>query len=215
VNDEGRVSTPSVGLEIGGRSIPDAVDRVRRYAGLPWSGGQPEVWAFGHYDSIPVEHDSNVTPTDVVCTASLHPGLSRTDLEFFTRRHDDLATWLEQVPPDLELWEGDDTTLAHLDALADFEPDVTLTLLTKVLHRKRPHLVPLLDRHVIDWYRQPGDPRKINEAWPLVVRRIKDDLDVPATRSQLEKYCAEIKTFNNNPVSVLRFIDIAIWMERR
>ena len=173
------------------------------------------MWAFGYYDAIPVEHDSNVTPTDVVCTASLHPGLSRTDLEFFTRRQDDLAAWLDQVPPDLELWEGGEKTLAHLDVLADFEPDVTLTLLTKVLHRKRSKVVPLLDRHVIDWYRQPGDPRKINEAWPLVVRRIKDDLDMPATRSRLVKYCAEIKPFNNKPVSVLRFMDIAIWMERR
>lgn len=202
-------------LTLGGRTIADAPDRVRRYAGLPWSGGPPEVWAFGYYDAIPTAHDSVVTPTDVVCAASLHSGLRRSDLEFFTRRRDELAGWLDAVPADHELWEADDRMLAHLDALADFEPDVTLTLLTKVLHRKRPLFVPLLDRHVIDWYRQPGDARKVNEAWPLLIRRIKADLDVAETRLQLDVYIAGITTTGHDRVSILRFVDVAIWMEGR
>lgn len=173
------------------------------------------MWAFGYYDAIVTTHDSNITPTDVVCTASLHPGLSRADLEFFARRRTDLARWLDQVPADLVLCDADGEMLAHLDALGQFEPDVALTLLTKVLHRKRPRFVPLLDRHVIDWYRQPGDPRRINEAWPLVVRRLRRDLEVPETTLQLGKYCALISTAAGEHLSAVRFVDIAIWMEGR
>ncbi len=202
-------------LALAGRSVVDAADRLYRYAGLPWSGGDPEVWAFAYYDAVPTAHDSTVSPTDVLCAASLHPGLRRADLEFFARRGDDLAAWLDRVPADLQLWEAEDDMLAHLEALADYEPDVSLTLLTKVLHRKRPHFIPLLDRHVIDWYRQPGDPRRVDEAWPLVTRRIRDDLRRPETLRLLAKYGAPVRTFGNEAVSMVRFIDITIWMEPR
>ena len=202
-------------LVLAGRSVVDAADRLYRYAGLPWSGGDPEVWAFAYYDAVPTAHDSIVSPIDVLCAASLHPGLRRADLEFFARRGNDLVAWLGRVPPDLQLAEADDELLAHLDALADFEPDVSLTLLTKVLHRKRPHFIPLVDRHVIDWYRQPGDPRRVDEAWPLATRRIRDDLRHPETLRFLSQYGASVGTFGNETVSIVRFIDIAIWMEPR
>lgn len=202
-------------LTLAGRTVADAADRLHRYAGLPWSGGVPEVWAFAYYDAVPTAHDSTVTPTDVVCTAALHPGLRRADLEFFARRGDVLTGWLDQVPPDLALGEASDELLAHLDALADFEPGVSLTLLTKVLHRKRPQFIPLLDRHVIDWYRQRGDPRRVDEAWPLVIRRVHGDLQRPDTRQFLVDYGAPVRTFGSETVSMIRFIDIAIWMEGR
>jgi hypothetical protein len=32
-------------IVVAGRTIPDGVDRVRRYCGLPWSGGTGETWA--------------------------------------------------------------------------------------------------------------------------------------------------------------------------
>lgn len=202
-------------IVLAGRPVADAADRLHRYAGLPWSGGEPEVWAFAYYDAVPTAHDSIVTPTDVLCAASLHPGLRRADLEFFARRGDDLSAWLHRVPTDLQLWMADDGLLAHLDALVGFEPDVPLTLLTKVLHRKRPHFIPLLDRHVIDWYRRSGDPRRVDEAWPLVTRRMRDDLLHPGQRDALASYCSSVSTFESETVSMIRFIDIAIWMESR
>lgn len=211
------MTTEPFPLEVGGRTIVDATDHVRRYTGLPWSGGPPEVWAFGYYDAIPTAHDNHVTPIDVVCTAALHPTLRRTDLEFFVRRRDDLAGWLAAVPHDQQLWEADEQLLAHLDSLVEFDPEVPLTLLTKVLHRKRPSFVPLLDRHVIDFYRQPGDSRQVLDAWPNVVRRIREDLATPEQRLLI---AVAIPSVHDNdgetiPISLLRFIDIAIWMQNR
>lgn len=37
-----------------GREVPRALDRVRRYCGLPWSGGPPETWAWQFYDALGV-----------------------------------------------------------------------------------------------------------------------------------------------------------------
>lgn len=160
---------------------------------------------------------SHTNDTPVLCAAALHPGLSRSDLAFFVERDADLTSWLAAVPPEQHLWAADDDLLAHLDALADFEPDVAITLLTKVLHRKRPDFVPLLDRHVIDFYRRPGDPRRANEAWPLVIRRIRDDLGTPEQRLLVAMATSTVDDDAEArvPLSMLRFIDIAIWMERR
>ena len=69
----------------GGRELPDALDRIRRYCGLPWSGGAPETWAWHFDDEVPTADDDDVIPTDVLCASSLHPGLSRADLAFGSR----------------------------------------------------------------------------------------------------------------------------------
>ena len=36
-----------------GREIPDALDNIRHYCGLAWSGGPPETWAWDYYDAVP------------------------------------------------------------------------------------------------------------------------------------------------------------------
>ena len=211
------MTTEPIPLEVGGRTLVDATDHVRRYVGLDWSAGPPEVWAFAYYDATPTDDDDHVGAIDVVCAAALHPSLRRSDLEFFVRRRDDLTEWLAAVPPDQQLWDADAALLAHLDALTRFDPDVPLTLLTKVLHRKRPSFIPLLDRHVIDFYRQPGDSRQVLDAWPQVVRRIRDDLATPEQRLLIAVAIPSVHDHDGNPIpiSLLRYIDIAIWMQSR
>ena len=75
----------TAGLVLAGVPSPHAVDRVRRYCGLPWSGGPPETWAFRYFDAIETDGD-RLEPTDVVSAAALHPGVSRSDLTFFHDR---------------------------------------------------------------------------------------------------------------------------------
>jgi hypothetical protein len=204
-------------LAAAGRVVPDAVDNVRRYAGLDWSGGPPEVWAFAYYDMVPTEHDDVVTRIDVLAASVLHPGLSRAELAFFVEQASDLSAWLATVDPDQRLWDGDAQTLQQLDDLVGFADQVPLTLLTKVLHRKRPGLIPLLDRHVVDWYRPVTGERRPIAAWPKLIRAIRNDLGTPEQRlivavangSALKGFDGEVE------MSMLRFVDIAIWMASR
>ena len=51
-------------LELGGRELPDALDDVRRYCGLPWSGGQGEVSAFLYYDALSERREDDVVRPD-------------------------------------------------------------------------------------------------------------------------------------------------------
>jgi hypothetical protein len=197
-------------IQVGERDVPDAPDRIRRYCGLTWSGGSPETWAYRYFDLVPTELPHEVTPVDVVAAAALHPGLSRTDLSFFVDRADDLSDWLRRVPVDAELRTADSNLLTYLDALADFD-DVSTTLLSKVLHRKRPSLIPLLDRHIIDWYRPVTGERSATLAWAPIIRAMQQDL-IGGANGSLTAIADALRPELASPPSAIRLIDIAIWM---
>jgi hypothetical protein len=206
-----------------GRTIPDALDRIRRYCGLAWSGGPPETWAWAYYDGVPTEQDDHVTSVDVLCAAALHPGLGRAELAFFQDRRRDLSAWLAGVPKDSRLWEIPEPIVEHLASLPDSFPDVSISLLSKVLHRKRPHLIPLLDRHVVDWYRPITHKRAMTEAWGPIIRAMRDDeldekqrLLYAMAFGEIERELWPQDGPDDRPrLSWVRAIDIAIWMGSR
>jgi hypothetical protein len=206
-----------------GRDVPDALDRIRRYCGLAWSGGQPETWAWHYYDAVHTEQDDVVTATDVVCAAALHPGLARRDLAFFRERPDELSAWLAKVPGEVRLWEISTSDLEHLASLADRFPEMAISLLSKVLHRKRPLLIPLLDRHVIDWYRPLTGKRAMPDAWAPIVKAMRDEELDPERRllysiafTGIEQELWPEAAVDDRPrLSWIRAVDIAIWMGTR
>lgn len=198
-------------LVLGGRHLKDALEQVRRYCGLPWSGGPPETWAFAYYDAIATD-PARVTPVDVLSTAALHPGISRSDLAFFVEQREGIQAWLSEVPSDVPLQKADDDVLIHLAALAEWGSAPHLTLLTKVLHRKRPQLIPLIDRHVINHYRPLTGERRAESAWPRLLREIKMDLQGPAG-GVVSAWANYVRTESGVSVSALRILDIAVWMD--
>lgn len=206
-----------------GRELPHAVDRIRRYCGLPWSGGPPETWAWHYYDAVPTEPDDAVTPIDVLCAGALHSGLSRADLAFFRDQRENVSAWLARVPRGLGLWETTPEVVDHLAKLPGRFEDVSVTILSKVLHRKRPLLIPLLDRHVIDWYRPVTGKRAVGESWDPIVRAMRNDaLDEERRRRQsacfgeIEQELRPSPDADDRPrLSWIRAIDIAIWMGSR
>lgn len=206
-----------------GREIPDGLDRIRRYCGLAWSRGAPETWAWRYYDLVPSDDDDVVAPVDVVCAAALHPGLSRADLTFFWERVADLSAWLAELPSELRLWQVTDGDVKKVASLPERFPDVSLSLLSKVLHRKRPHLIPLLDRHVIDWYRPVTGKRAMAEAWAPLIEAMRAEESDDERRLVLARALSPIEqelwqdfdTFERPRFSWLRATDIAIWMGSR
>lgn len=187
------------------RVLDRAEDDVRRYCGLPWSGGPAEIWAFPYFDEVPTTDPDDIGPVDVVAAAALHPKLTRADLVWFADHRSHLHDWLVRIPAG-QLAETDPATLDAMPRLA--ETGVELSLLSKVLHRKRPGLVPMLDRRLVDWYRLKLTHRGA-AAWPELVRCLAVDLAI--NRPALEEL-AQISTVV--PLTHLRIADIAIWMER-
>ena len=204
----------SIAVRIGGRSVEGGWDRVARYCGLPWSDGEDETWAFRYYDSVFSPPDNTVRPQDVLATAALHPGLGKDDLAFFHDERKSITSWLADLPTDRGIGGCDGSVVAHVAQLATWDVPVSLALLTKVLHRKRPSLIPLLDRHVIDWFRPLTGERNATAAWPGVLRAIRDDMDL-TNSIFLQSMASAVEEATFERISALRVMDIIIWMGGR
>ena len=190
-------------LVCAGRPVPDAVDRIRRYCGLAWSGGEPEVWAYAYFDTLPTGPSNKLGPVDVLAAAALHPGLSRADLEYFVAARGRIEHWLDEMA-DVDLADATDAQITGLRLLPGLAGGVvSLSLLTKVLHRKRPGLIPLCDRAILDWYR-PVTGTRGEKAWPALVDALQADTAKPNNAAVLATAPAAIRP--------LRALDIAVWM---
>lgn len=210
-------------MTIAGRDIPDALDPIRRYCGLTWSGGPPETWAWQYFDAVAADEDDVVTAVDVLCAAALHPGFSRADLAFFREKAPKVSAWLSVLPAGLRLWQLSDELVEHICGLPDVLTEVSVTLASKVLHRKRPHLIPLLDRHIVDWYRPATQRRVAAEAWAAIVLAMRNEeldpghrLSIAILAGTLEsELWPHLDTRVRPHLSWLRIADIAIWMGAR
>lgn len=200
-------------LVLGGRPVAGVGDKVRRYCGLPWSGGGPETWAYRYYDLVDTD-PRVVGPVDVLAAGALHPGLSRHDLAFFVERAEVVDKWLAALPLSTSLDAAGDDVLARLAEPLEWPEAPGLALLSKVLHRKRPALVPLVDRHVLDWYRPRTGERSATAAWRPLLRLLRDDLVSP-NASVLHDLQARLAKELANAPTPLRLVDIALWMSAR
>lgn len=204
-------------LELGGRELPDALDDVRRYCGLPWSGGTGEVSAFHYFDALEERREDDIVrPVDVLSVAALHPGLRWKDLQYFSDEAPRLQTWLQTIPGSIDLADADEDLVDEVARLPErFDGHPGLSLLSKVLHAKRPRLIPILDRTLTDWYR-PISSRRGESAWQDCVKLLHSDLAARHNRTILRTIRSELGVDLGAVVpSELRIADIAIWMQVR
>jgi hypothetical protein len=201
-------------LRFGSVDLPDALDDVRRFCGLSWSGGDPEVFAYSYFDALEERREDNVIrPVDVLAAGSLHPRLRKQDLAYFIEQRQELEMLLADLPSDVDLA---DASAALIDLLSNIEsrlqPTCGLSLSSKVLHAKRPRLVPMLDRALTDCYRQETGLRG-EAAWSSVVPLLAADLARTGNRMDIRQIIAELATGGLSKLpSQLRVVDIAIWM---
>lgn len=200
-------------LVVGGRPVRRAWDNLLRYCGLPWSGEAPETWAYRYYDLVETEPDL-VGPVDVLAAAALHPGLSRADLTYFSDHAERLSNWVASLPRDVRLRDSSDDVIGQMAELTAWEDAPSVALLSKVLHRKRPELIPLVDRHVLDWYRPITGERSAAGAWRPLLEALRADLD-GENAVLLAIMKVELDKMLRRGPSHLRMLDITIWMTSR
>lgn len=196
-------------IVLAGRSIGPVGDTLRRYCGLSWSGGDPETWAYRYYDTLIDPEPDRLLPVDVLAATALHPGLSRADLGWFDLHAERLTAWLAATT-DVDLADADDATVDHLVGLVELAGGTRLGLLTKVLHRKRPRLVPIAERRLTDLYRPVTGERSATAAWPGIVTALAADLRLPSNLTTIESALSSLPL--DRPLSALRAADICVWM---
>ncbi|HEV8063627.1 MAG TPA: DUF6308 family protein [Acidimicrobiales bacterium] len=94
--------------------------------------------------------------------------------------------------------------VACLDAV-QATPKIWSTAVTKILHRKRPDLVPINDSRLRAFY---GVSNSYAELWGS----IHDELQSSATVELLGRLAADRVGLDGRPMTILRTLDIVAWM---
>ena len=193
-----------------GPVIPDAADRMLRFCHEEYP----------YYDALPSGDPHRVEPLDVLAAVAVN-GFFNANAATIRTVHRGLATvctpLLSAIPRDADLLTSDPSFpgVAALLEAAVSVPKVLIPVATKVLHRKRPYLIPILDNVVLAHYlgRLPPATQDKTRAAGVAVEvlgRIRDDL--AAVRSEVDAVATDLAAagFVLSPVRVL---EVLLWTE--
>jgi hypothetical protein len=148
--------------------------------------------SYRSYDLAPVEQDDVLTEADIRVANAMVARMSPRVIASIYARASVINLALARIPRSASLAATDDAIpwqeLEELMRAVDGIPEVRLARQTKVLHKKRPALIPILDSVLetylrrVDGLRRTGDPTR--DAVELI-RSYKRELDasLPALRS--------------------------------
>lgn len=215
-------------LLVGARTLPlrEAADYVRTYLASDANGPRSTTpFAYPAYDGYPGSAGLGLGPQDLFAPALLNVPLYslRTYYELvdaLPRVNDRLRS----VPAYLSLADAEDDVLnraADVFAILDGRDapfGVSLTTLAKIVHRKRPQLIPLWDDHIAVCYVRAGadqDPRirpDKSRSWrdfvALWLPKVQEDL---RGRRQAWDALARLTPAGDPSITPLRALDIVGW----
>jgi hypothetical protein len=196
--------------------LDDALQFARRYLHRT----DEHYWAYPAYDSYQATRATDpLIDADLLAPVLLN--VQHLDLPTYYHLLSELPNFqrvLDDLPPTLSLFDANDKDLALIGQLfagidARRLPGASGTTVSKVLHRKRPALVPLYDDHVRACYQDgPGAPvprvkgRTWAEFMPAFARAVQEDLISQAAAWQ------QITELATGPaITPLRALDIVAW----
>ena len=197
-----------------GLRVADAASRLLRFCAEEYI----------YYDGLPTSDPNRVEPLDVLAAVSVN-GFYGAHAALVRDVHRGLDTachpLLAAIPAAADLADygpGLEVVRALLDAAVRV-PRVLVPVATKVLHRKRPNLVPMLDNVVLAHYlgttpdRLPAATQVKEKAADIAVealRLFRTDLDAAfAAVEAARAFVAE----EGYPLTLVRTLEILVWTE--
>lgn len=206
-------------LQIGGLKVDRGAALAHARAYLTDGHG----WAYPSYDGYDVARGVGpLTDADLLAPVLLNVQMKIATYKALQAARPALQGTLDRIPPELDLAEATDEDLALIGELfsALDGPGISGargTVLSKVLHRKRPAFLPLYDEQVRSVY-QDGPaapvPRAVGRTWaefmPLFARAVQEDL------RREQDFWVKIAELAPGPrITPLRALDIVAWRAGR
>lgn len=177
-------------------------------------------WSYPAYDSYPGSGTHQLAEQDLLAVALLNAHQKPiTSYYTLVGLLPELNTRLAALSTAHSLMDADTDQLksiAKLFGVLDDRktPEVGLTKLSKVLHRKRPHLLPLYDKNIKYLYFQVGPAPRLSfvkgRSWEgygkVWIDAVQHDL-----QSQREKWWHLASLAADPAISPLRALDIVAW----
>jgi hypothetical protein len=179
---------------------------------------------YDYYDGILSSDPNRVEPIDVLATVSMNSYVN--NAVRIRSVHRNLAgicdPLLAQIPVDADLLFFDvyERRVRALLEAAIQVPGVLIPVATKVLHRKRPFLIPMLDNVVIGYYLETSGH---SDRWPWsqdkskaaavaseVLRDFRDDLHALNTEIEALRETLRVQGYSLSPV---RILELLVWTQ--
>jgi len=206
-------------IKVGGCEV--AVDDARKWVGTYLNGATGQ-YGYPSYDGYTTNDDPvRLCDGDLLAPALLNVQVRISSFADLCDCRDEVVAALVQLPRNVELAAATDEVLELVGGLysildSDHRPRAVLgTTLAKVLHRKRPELIPLYDENVRRVY-QDGDgapvPLVVGRSWvefmTMVAAAMRDDLN--RSVDAWDDFRRQAPP-DGPPVSLLRALDIVAW----
>ncbi len=175
-------------------------------------------WSYPAYDRLVTNGSAALVDGDLLAPNLIGAEVDRSRF-LLLRELLPRISGIAQLPP-VALQDAPDDVLdavADLFGVLDEAPyagrGVRGTILSKVLHRKRPDLVPLYDSRIFESYTAPGAiERSLHRSWresmTLLLRQMRTDLT--EERAAFDTLVA-VAEAAGSPVTRLRALDILVW----
>ena len=175
-------------------------------------------WSFPAYDRLVTNGSAVLVDGDLLAPVLIGTAVDR-DRFLLLRELMPRIAGVADLPPVALQDAGDDAVaaVAALFSVLDDAPyagrGVRGTILSKVLHRKRPDLVPLYDSRIFESYTAPGVvERSASRSWRdfmgLLLRQMRADL-----RAEAEGFTAleRVAAGAGAELTRLRILDVLVW----
>jgi hypothetical protein len=171
-------------------------------------------YSYRSYDSVSIPVDDVIREQELRIANRIGARMSAPEIAGILEHAPVMEAALQRIPPDTSL--ADTESEIPWDALHDLYSapagvtGIGLAKLTKALHKKRPHLIPMLDSVVAGYLRSVDDiaPGGGLETATALTRSYKRDLD--ANRKSLECVQRELEE-RSYSLSLCRILDIYTW----
>jgi hypothetical protein len=198
-----------------GISVKRPLDRLSKFlaAGFDW------------YDSFIDESPHSIVPFDVLVATGINAFIGGASAATLRTIHLDMVK-LCTSPLNVLAVDTDLAEVVDLAAVVDLIVAATeargaqSAVATKILHRKRRHLVPILDSVVVGYYCEDRMARTLAESYaPLAARRSALTSVLATIRADLRAVTGELAQLRDEvagagwPVGTLRIHDILVWTE--
>lgn len=173
-------------------------------------------FAFDYYDQ-PTKSDPNkIIPGDICITAALNSRIGYRGVHSIMQKHKDIELALNKIPTDAKLREECDEQLFKNVAELFSKtcgPYIRLSTASKILHKKRRHLIPIMDRNIEFHYRQILLKQRKMTAPPegkaiWIMKTFRKDLI--QNQNLLESYIKEDDRLAQY-ITPLRLLEAMIW----
>ena len=166
------------------------------------------------YDAVPVPRDSILRPEEIALCIMMNSRTSgNTGLAVWEHR-EAIGSALQLIPPDADL-AATDVPWQGIQALFDpfqFIPRAKLGVATKILHKKRPALIPMLDTLLVGHYHRLLTTRTktLGGYGANLMKLFREDL--LAVLPEVTALC-DFAAEQRKPVTPVRMLDHLVWSQ--